>query len=257
MPVDDAADHRALPGDGRRLEGGGLGCGVDRDRDGGVLSVRQGGGTGERQQARSRRVRTARGRRSTSRSRRPCVRSSTAGSRLEPDYCGSHVARGACSRGASARRCLVASAQSPQPPPTRQKTRTFHSADEFARATGGKVRDRAQLDPTQRGGAASALTQLPSDRVHRHQRPVAVGHLDRHARRAPSVSAATIRRASTSPACAGCPTITSPASASTATATWIETPQGLRAHRVRADDARRASRASSSTAFRRGTTAGA
>ena len=40
--VDHAADHRALPGDGRRLEGGGVGRGVDRDRDDGVLPVRQG-----------------------------------------------------------------------------------------------------------------------------------------------------------------------------------------------------------------------
>ena len=41
--VDHAADHRALPGDRRRLAGRGVGRRLDRDGDGGVFSVRQGG----------------------------------------------------------------------------------------------------------------------------------------------------------------------------------------------------------------------
>ena len=45
-PMDDAADHRALSGVGRRLEGGGLGGGFHRDRDAGVLSLCPGRGTG-------------------------------------------------------------------------------------------------------------------------------------------------------------------------------------------------------------------
>ena len=40
--VDDTADHRALPGDRRRLEGGSLGRRVDRDRDNRVLPIRAG-----------------------------------------------------------------------------------------------------------------------------------------------------------------------------------------------------------------------
>ena len=43
--VDDAADHRALPGVGWRLESRRLGRRVHRDRDGGVLPVCPGGGT--------------------------------------------------------------------------------------------------------------------------------------------------------------------------------------------------------------------
>ncbi len=71
-----------------------------------------------------------------------------------------------------ARRCLVAwtigatvlvvSAQSPQAPTYPQKTRTFHSAEEFARATGGKVRIERTLDPQQHAALRQALTQVPS-----------------------------------------------------------------------------------------------
>src|SRR5258705_13482161 len=39
----------------------------------------------------------------------------------------------------------------------RQKTRTFHSADNFARTTGGRVRIQRQLDPQQE----AALRRLP------------------------------------------------------------------------------------------------
>ena len=57
---------------------------------------------------------------------------------------------------------LIVSAQSPQAPTYPQKTRTFHSAEEFARATGGKVRIERTLDPQQQAALRQALTQVPS-----------------------------------------------------------------------------------------------
>jgi hypothetical protein len=57
---------------------------------------------------------------------------------------------------------LVVSAQSPQAPTYPQKTRTFHSAEAFARATGGKVRIDRALDPQQHAALRLALTQVPS-----------------------------------------------------------------------------------------------
>ena len=57
---------------------------------------------------------------------------------------------------------------------------------------------------------------------------IADGHVGRHARRARFAWHRGVRFvASTSPACAGCPTTTSPASASTADVAWLETPKGF------------------------------
>ena len=52
---------------------------------------------------------------------------------------------------------LTASTRAQPPDTYAQKTRTFHSPEEFARATGGKVRIERTLDPAQR----MALLQLP------------------------------------------------------------------------------------------------
>ena len=42
-----------------------------------------------------------------------------------------------------------------------QKSRTIHTAEEFARLTGGKVRIRRQLDPERHAALREALPQLP------------------------------------------------------------------------------------------------
>jgi hypothetical protein len=56
---------------------------------------------------------------------------------------------------------LAVSAQAPQAPAYLQKTRTFHSAEDFARASGGKVRIERQLDPQRELALRRLLTQLP------------------------------------------------------------------------------------------------
>ena len=56
---------------------------------------------------------------------------------------------------------LIVSAQSPQAPTYPQKTRTFHSADEFARLTGGKVRIERTLDPQQHAALRQAAHAGP------------------------------------------------------------------------------------------------
>ena len=55
----------------------------------------------------------------------------------------------------------ILTAQAPQPHTYRQKARTFHSADEFARMTAGKVRIERTLDPQQHAQLRQALTQVP------------------------------------------------------------------------------------------------
>ena len=84
---------------------------------------------------------------------------------------------------------LAAFAQAAAPPTYGQKIRTFHSAEEFARMTGGKVRIERRLDPAARGAAPDrrAAAQHPGH-GHHVQSPavtwVGTG-------RAPSASAAT------------------------------------------------------------------
>ncbi len=60
---------------------------------------------------------------------------------------------------------LVLSAQSPQPQTYPQKTRTFHSADDFARMSGGKVRIERQLDPQREMALRRTLTPLPTSEL--------------------------------------------------------------------------------------------
>jgi hypothetical protein len=57
---------------------------------------------------------------------------------------------------------LAALAQPPQPQTYPQKTRTFHSADEFARMSSGKVRIERQLDPQRELALRRTLTPLPT-----------------------------------------------------------------------------------------------
>ena len=118
--LDDASDRRALPGIGRRLEGGGVGRRLDCHRDGGVLSVRQGRRTNARQGG------------GTVRMRRSLAH---------------HL---------SVRRGGVP-AQDSSSASYRQKVRTFHTAEEFARATSGSVRIDRGIDATVVGGGAEGL----------------------------------------------------------------------------------------------------
>jgi len=60
---------------------------------------------------------------------------------------------------------LIVSAQSPQPPTYPQKTRTFHLAEEFARATAGKVRIERQLDPQQQAALRDVRLPVASTQV--------------------------------------------------------------------------------------------
>jgi hypothetical protein len=53
-------------------------------------------------------------------------------------------------------------AQAPEAQTYPQKTRTFHSADEFARVSGAKVRIERRLDPQQHAALRQALTQVPA-----------------------------------------------------------------------------------------------
>ena len=60
---------------------------------------------------------------------------------------------------------MAASAQ-PSPSPTYpQKTRTFHSAEEFGRTTSGKVRIERQLDPKLRASLRDVVLPVPSTQV--------------------------------------------------------------------------------------------
>jgi len=57
---------------------------------------------------------------------------------------------------------LAVWAEAPQLRTYGQKTRTFHSSEEFARMSGGKVRIERQLDPQQHAALRQALTQVPT-----------------------------------------------------------------------------------------------
>jgi hypothetical protein len=56
---------------------------------------------------------------------------------------------------------LTSYAQAPQPATYQQKSRTFHTADEFTKLTGGKVRIQHELDPEQAAKLRTTSTQLP------------------------------------------------------------------------------------------------
>ena len=60
---------------------------------------------------------------------------------------------------------MAAPAQAPSPSTYAQKTRSFHSAEEFARMTGGKVRIERQLDPRQHAAVRQTDIQLPSTQL--------------------------------------------------------------------------------------------
>jgi hypothetical protein len=57
---------------------------------------------------------------------------------------------------------LAVSAQAPRQQAYAQKTRTFHSAEDFARLSGGKVRIERQLDPQREMALRRTLTPLPT-----------------------------------------------------------------------------------------------
>jgi hypothetical protein len=54
--------------------------------------------------------------------------------------------------------------QQPQPQSNRQKVRTFHSADNFAQLTGGRVQINRQLDPRREEALRQAVTAWPDTR---------------------------------------------------------------------------------------------
>ena len=212
--VDDAADHRALPGDGRRLEGRGLGGGLDRDRDDGVLSVRQGRGTPA--------------------ARRPRIRGPTHGDAHPHAFAHvwslllwSFAQRWRRRRRQSAPETLPAEGAHV---PHRRGVRARHGR-EGARSIAASIRrsTRRCTRPT----CSCPTRRSPSSRP----RPApAIWIGTPRGRRPPEP--ATSGLASTSPASAGCPTITSPGSAST------EKRRGSRRRRLcadrgRADDAGR------------------
>ena len=64
---------------------------------------------------------------------------------------------------------LAMRAQDGASPAYRQKVRTFHTAEEFARVTAGKVTIDRRVDPAQEAALHKANVQLPNHGRHRHQ----------------------------------------------------------------------------------------
>ena len=60
---------------------------------------------------------------------------------------------------------LVTPAQEIAPASYRQKVRTFHTPEEFARVTAGKVKIHRRVDPTQEAALHQAYVQLPNTQV--------------------------------------------------------------------------------------------
>ena len=202
VPWTTPPDHRALPGDRRRLASGGLGCRLDRDRDAVYFPF-------ARAAERARLRLESRGERLLD------TRSSGSGAPLRA---GTELVISRSQNYAAVTWLAMPvrvddlldgplrPAQSPRRP-TPQKMRTFHTAEEFARATGGKVAHRAHARSGAAGGAApGADVSWPTTEFTVIAVRVAVGHVGRHAAGRDPPQRATTRRASTSPACAGCRT---------------------------------------------------
>ena len=111
------------------------------------------------------------------------------------------------------------------PPETyRQKERTFYTAEEFARATGGKVRMQHGVDPAQEAALRRAYVPLPVTEF-----TVIAASEARHGlgtRPAPFASDPVTAAASTFAGQRWLPDDHVTGIGLTATATWIETPRG-------------------------------
>ena len=78
---------------------------------------------------------------------------------------------------------LIAAARRRSAPASyRQKMRTFHTAEEFARVTAGKVTIDRRIDPAQEAALHKAYVQLPNTQVTVIKASPASGDLGRHAR---------------------------------------------------------------------------